>query len=88
MPAAFRASGALQLMIYRKMLRMRVTSEQVLGKMVNICMNDMERLFDAFTTGPLVFCAYKDSMRTVCVRHMYATFPHSKSPGLYHSAVD
>ncbi|XP_037090845.1 multidrug resistance-associated protein 5-like [Pollicipes pollicipes] len=42
--------------IYRKMLRLRVTSDQVLGKMVNICINDMERLFDAFTTGPLVFC--------------------------------
>ena len=51
-------------MIYRKMLRMRVTSEQVLGKMVNICMNDMERLFGAFTAGPLVFCAYIGSNAT------------------------
>lgn len=53
----FRASGALQLMLYSKVLRLRTSSDQILGKVVNICINDMDRLYEAFTAGPFIFSA-------------------------------
>ncbi|KAF0311378.1 Multidrug resistance-associated protein 5 [Amphibalanus amphitrite] len=43
-----RASGALQLMVYHKVLRLGSASEQILGKVVNICTNDMERVIEGF----------------------------------------
>ena len=52
-----RASGALQLMVYHKLLRLGSASEQILDKVqVNICINDMERLAEGFRTAAFVIC--------------------------------
>ncbi|KAF0311377.1 Multidrug resistance-associated protein 5 [Amphibalanus amphitrite] len=52
-----RASGALQLMVYHKVLRLGSASEQILGKVVNICINDMERVIEGFRVASFVAAA-------------------------------
>ncbi|XP_043227096.1 multidrug resistance-associated protein 5-like [Amphibalanus amphitrite] len=53
-----RASGALQLMVYHKVLRLGSASEQILGKVVNICTNDMERVIEGFRIFAFVISAF------------------------------
>ena len=57
-----RASGALQLMVYRKVLKLGSASDQVLGKVVNICINDMERVLEGFRIVAFVICKCSDHL--------------------------
>ena len=45
-------------MVYHKLLRLGSASEQILGKVVNICINDMERLAEGFRIAAFVVCKY------------------------------
>ncbi|XP_022098722.1 multidrug resistance-associated protein 5-like [Acanthaster planci] len=51
---AVRVRNALMLTLYKKVSRLRNTSEVSVGEMVNICVNDMQRLFDATIFGPIL----------------------------------
>ncbi|XP_033637668.1 multidrug resistance-associated protein 5-like [Asterias rubens] len=53
--SAVRLRSALMLLIYRKVARLRSTSKVSVGEMVNICVNDIQRLHDSMLFGPLLF---------------------------------
>ncbi|XP_067124016.1 ATP-binding cassette sub-family C member 5-like isoform X2 [Centruroides vittatus] len=48
-----RFQGALQILLYKKLLRMRVVGEKQAGQIVNFYTNDIERLFESVVTGVL-----------------------------------
>ncbi|XP_023223764.1 multidrug resistance-associated protein 5-like [Centruroides sculpturatus] len=48
-----RLQGALQILLYKKLLRMRVVGEKQAGQIVNFYTNDIERLFESVVTGVL-----------------------------------
>ncbi|XP_037080911.1 multidrug resistance-associated protein 5-like [Pollicipes pollicipes] len=52
-----RATGALQMLVYQKLLRLSAASDQMLGKVVNICINDMDRLSEALRIAAFVVSA-------------------------------
>ncbi|XP_038050343.1 multidrug resistance-associated protein 5-like isoform X2 [Patiria miniata] len=54
MRTAVRLRNALMLTLYKKVSRLRNTSELSVGEMVNICVNDIQRLFDAAVFGPVL----------------------------------
>ena len=60
-PAGARASGALQMLVYHKVLKLGSASEQILGKVVNICINDMERVMEGFRLIAFVICEWSST---------------------------
>jgi len=50
-----RVEGAIQCMIYDKMLRLRNGGEAVLSQAITFCTNDQERIFECVTGGVLAF---------------------------------
>ncbi|XP_033637674.1 multidrug resistance-associated protein 5-like [Asterias rubens] len=52
---AGRLRNALMMILYKKVLRLRSSSDISVGEMVNICVNDMQRLYDAVTFLPVLF---------------------------------
>ncbi|XP_046389738.1 ATP-binding cassette sub-family C member 5-like [Ischnura elegans] len=54
---AIRVMGSLQYMVYQKLLKMRSPNDQLLGKVVNMCTNDQERLCEAVAAGVLIIGA-------------------------------
>ena len=45
-------------MVYHKLLELGSASDQILGKVVNICITDMERLMEAFSVSDFVTCEW------------------------------
>jgi hypothetical protein len=52
--AAVRVQGAVQHLIYKKMLLLRSGGERVLGQVLTYCTNEQERLFEACHMGVLL----------------------------------
>ncbi|XP_022098589.1 multidrug resistance-associated protein 5-like isoform X2 [Acanthaster planci] len=53
--SAVRLRSAVMMQLYRKVTRLRTTSRVSVGEMVNICVNDIQRMHDAIIFGPLLF---------------------------------
>jgi hypothetical protein len=51
---AIRVQGAVQHLIYKKMLLLRSGGERVLGQVLTFCTNEQERLFEACHMGILL----------------------------------
>ncbi|GLH12006.1 Multidrug resistance-associated protein 5 [Gryllus bimaculatus] len=52
---AIRVQGAMQFLVYKKMLMLRSGGERVLGQILTFCTNEQERLFEACHMGVLMF---------------------------------
>ena len=52
--AAIRVQGAVQHLIYKKMLLLRSGGEKILGQVLTFCTNEQERLFEACHMGILL----------------------------------
>lgn len=50
---ATRLSGALQHIVYNKLLRLRASDEKALGQVVTFCSSEQERMFDAIHMGSI-----------------------------------
>ncbi|KAJ4445532.1 hypothetical protein ANN_12212 [Periplaneta americana] len=55
---AIRVQGAMQHLIYKKMLLLRSGGEKVLGQVLTFCTNEQERLFEACHMGVLLLGMY------------------------------
>jgi hypothetical protein len=53
--AAIRVQGAMQHLIYKKILLLRSGGEKILGQVLTFCTNEQERLFEACHMGVLLF---------------------------------
>ena len=51
-------------MVYHKLLKLGSASDQILGKVVNICINDMERVLEAFRVSAFVTCEWCDLLQS------------------------
>jgi len=48
-----RLQGAMQLMMYEKMLRLKTGGEKILSQTLTFCSNDQQRIFECVTGGVL-----------------------------------
>ena len=53
------------MLVYHKVLKLGSASEQILGKVVNICINDMERVMEGFRLIAFVICEFSPSRRII-----------------------